>query len=81
MRDGLVAFLSRRKLSDGTFLVWCRYCGCEVRATQKVAEDEWNGEHVACKSCCPGAIRPGPRSPQESKDISYHGSRFHGGEW
>ena len=80
--DGLEAFANRRRISGDRYLIWCRDCGCKINATKDLLREEYEGDPVFCHVCSGIATNGGyGGSPQEARDISYHGGRFHAGEW
>ena len=71
----------RRKLDGGMYQSWCKECRCSMKVDAKRLQEEMTGEGPYCYAC--KGLRTGSYggSPQESHDITYHGSRFHSGEW
>lgn len=80
--DGLEALANRRRISGDLYLIWCRDCGCKIRATKELLREEYEGEPVVCHACRGFGTNGGyGGSPQEARDFRYHGERFYAGDW
>lgn len=78
------AFVASRKLPNSRYWrSYCRICNEPIRVLPETLRAEWRGFKRTCEKCGDDAgLRSSHNcSGQESHDISYHGSRFHSGEW
>jgi hypothetical protein len=79
--DALLLLARRRFAGVGRFISWCRRCGCEMGIDADALAREFRGDAPLCLLCERQGGHFRRRCPQESHDITYHGSRFHSGEW